>query len=116
MSNSIDWGNLVAKNRAKAFGVAWSQEELDAIAAGVSPEEIREGKWKAGKAAKKAPTVAGSSEKKDEPETLEQFLANPKTKHEALKAKAEELKVELKPDATKAEIVEAITNATKQPK
>ena len=42
--DSINWGKLVAQGRAKAYGVPWSDEELKALASGVSAEELRKGK------------------------------------------------------------------------
>jgi len=43
MSTNLDWSKLVAKNRVKAPGMQWSQEELDAIKRGVSPDDVRAG-------------------------------------------------------------------------
>lgn len=45
---NINWSNLVAKGRAKAHGVPWTEEEAKARAAGVSAEDIRDGVWKSG--------------------------------------------------------------------
>ena len=44
MTDSIPWMKLVAQGRAKSYGVAWSDEELKALASGVSPEELRKPK------------------------------------------------------------------------
>ena len=43
MSTQLDWSKLVAKNRVKAPGMQWNKEELDAIARGVSPDDVRAG-------------------------------------------------------------------------
>jgi len=43
MSTNLDWGKLVAKNRVKAPGMQWSKEESEAIARGVSPDDVRAG-------------------------------------------------------------------------
>lgn len=44
MPTSINWGKLVAQDRAKAMGVPWSEEELQAIHKhGISPEDVRAG-------------------------------------------------------------------------
>lgn len=40
---SINWANLVAKGRAKAIGVPWSEEEAAARAVGVPAEYVRDG-------------------------------------------------------------------------
>jgi len=43
MSTQLDWGKLVAKNRVKAPGMQWNDEELAAMARGVSPDDVRAG-------------------------------------------------------------------------
>jgi len=39
------WAKLVQKNRAKAITVPWTEEEVKALQAGVSAEDIRSGAW-----------------------------------------------------------------------
>jgi hypothetical protein len=43
MSTNLDWSKLVAKNRVKAPGMQWSEEERAAIAKGVDPDDVRAG-------------------------------------------------------------------------
>jgi len=44
MSTTVNWDKLVAQNRAKAHGIAWSDEEMDAIYnKGIDPEKVRRG-------------------------------------------------------------------------
>lgn len=121
---SADLAKLATQGRAKDASTPWSNEELEAIASGVDREDIRSGKWKPAKSKAPAPKKAEGGDAGDtntpddkdpkdpKPFDLAAFLANPKTKADELKAKAAELNVEIAPDATKAEIVEAITKAT----
>lgn len=43
MLTTINWGRLVAQNRAKAPGIMWTPEEMKALQDGVSPELVRAG-------------------------------------------------------------------------
>ena len=40
---SINWGNLVAKGRAKAIGIPWTENEQAALQAGVPVDYVRNG-------------------------------------------------------------------------
>lgn len=39
----VDWGTLVSQNRAKAFGIPWSDKEWTALKSGIPADYIREG-------------------------------------------------------------------------
>ena len=43
MSTTINWALLVEKNRAKAHGIPWTEEEMAAIQSGISPDDVRAG-------------------------------------------------------------------------
>jgi len=66
MNAGINWGKLVKQGRAKAPGIPWTQEELDAIHKnGMTVEEVR-----AGKLAPTAPKKA--SKGKEKPLSIEE--------------------------------------------
>lgn len=41
--DTINWGKLVLQNRAKAIGIPWSKEDLEAMKNGLTPDEVRAG-------------------------------------------------------------------------
>lgn len=43
MSTQLDWAKLVKQNRVKAPGIVWTPQEMEAIANGVDPEDVRAG-------------------------------------------------------------------------
>ena len=43
MTTTINWAKLVEKNRAKAHGIPWSEEESKALKAGIDPDDVRAG-------------------------------------------------------------------------
>lgn len=43
MTTTINWAKLVEKNRAKAHGIPWSEEELKALQLGINPDDVRAG-------------------------------------------------------------------------
>ncbi|MCK4823354.1 Rho termination factor N-terminal domain-containing protein [bacterium] len=43
MSTTVNWAKLVEKNRAKAHGIPWSDEENEAIQSGINPDDVRAG-------------------------------------------------------------------------
>ncbi len=45
--SKINWEALLVKNRVKAIGVPWTDEEHKAIQDGVSPDDVRNGILKA---------------------------------------------------------------------
>jgi len=62
--SGINWAKLVGENRAKAMGIPWSKEELDAIHnKGISVEDVR-----AGILNKKEVKEADKKEKEDGPD------------------------------------------------
>ncbi len=99
--NTINWGNLVANGRAKAFGIAWSEEESAARALGIPAEFVREGILTL-KEYEKAKV-------KDEQTTQENGEKPVSRMNSAeLKAKATELGLEFGPDATNSSLKEII--------
>jgi hypothetical protein len=99
--NSINWPLLVSKNRAKADGVPWSDEELKALAAGVPADHVRKGIL-----------TLKDSEKEQKVEDKQTAKTGEKPIHRMniaeLREKATELGLEFTPDATKAALVEII--------
>ena len=43
MTTTVNWAKLVEKNRAKAHGIPWSNEENEAIQSGINPDDVRAG-------------------------------------------------------------------------
>ena len=43
MNSEINWSNLVRNGRAKAVGISWSKEELEALKNGMTPSQVRQG-------------------------------------------------------------------------
>lgn len=101
MSNEINWANLVAKNRAKAFGVPWSDEENRALQAGVPADFVREGVLTVEDYQAKSKAEEVQQNKTGEKPVARMNLGE-------LKEKATSLGLEFTPDATKAALVEII--------
>lgn len=107
MSNEINWANLVAKGRAKAHGIPWSDKELLALQAGVPSDFVREGVL--------TMEEYQSLSKKEEAETAKTGEKKVERMNLAeLKTKATELGIEFAPEATKAALVEVINNKLKE--
>lgn len=69
---SLNWENLVSKNRAKSIGVAWTPEEAEAIRNGeVTAEELRTEALEKVIADKKKDEVKEVASKEETPEVKE---------------------------------------------
>jgi hypothetical protein len=97
---SVNWGNLVAKGRAKAIGIPWTEKEQVAIHSGVPAEYVRNGvlTMKEYKEAK----VGHGDEKPP----------NYMTKAE-LQNKAKELGIAFVPETTRAELLSLVLTSNK---
>lgn len=102
MSNGADWGSLVAQGRAKAHGVAWSEEELHALHELKIPLEFVRGGC----------LTLEAYEKATKGETKPQYM-----KREDLLAKAKELGIEIAEGsgATRAELMLLIEEKSRNP-
>jgi hypothetical protein len=99
--SEINWPNLVAKGRAKAHGVPWSEEENAALALGIPADFVREGILTQ-VAYKKAQGKDAVVEK----ETGEKPLSRMNLAE--LEEKAKSLGLEFTPGVTKAALLEII--------
>lgn len=104
MSNEINWAEKVAQGRAKAHGVPWNDAENNAIYnLGIPAEFVREGVLTL-----EAYEEAKNKDKSFEDSTGEKPL-NKMNKTE-LEEKAKSLGLEFTPSATKAALIEIISN------
>lgn len=83
MSTSIDWAKLVNEGRAKAIGIPWSDEELEALENGISPEDVRAG-------------ILSEDDYEEEEEEEKKLIRHTK---EELMQKADEMGIEYEEDA-----------------
>lgn len=91
MDAGINWGKLVKQGRAKAPGIPWTEEELNAIHKnGMSVEDVRAGILEPTKAPKKA------SKGKEKPVSVEESLEL--ISMPELVKKAQELKIVFDPN------------------
>lgn len=103
MSNEINWAGLKAQNRVKDINIPWTNEEIELIKSGANPEDVRAGKVK--------PSTPSVSKKAGGDDNLDTGPKLKSLKKDELLQKAKDLGIEVAEDATKAEIIEAITNS-----
>ncbi|HUV72297.1 MAG TPA: hypothetical protein VMW25_04755 [Clostridia bacterium] len=104
MAQMIDWGKLVSQGRAKAAGISWSDEEMQAVVllcktfnktmSEVAPY-VRQGIF----------TAEDYKKAQDKPGVVNPYL---KLSKDALMKKAQELEIPVSPDATKEVLADII--------
>lgn len=100
----INWANLVEKGRAKAIGVAWNEDEIAALDAGVPADFVRDGILSLEKYKK-----VSSQEEEKTVETGEKPVA--RMSKPELVEKAKSLGLEFGPEATIPSLREIINSA-----
>jgi hypothetical protein len=93
-----NWTKLVDQGRAKAHGIPWSEEELAAIASGVSVEHVRGG------------ILTPEAQEVEESEAEEAGKKPQYMKKDELLAKAKEIGIEIADEeaVTRADLITAI--------
>jgi hypothetical protein len=89
---SVNWGNLVAKGRAKAFGIPWTEKEQAALQEGVPVEYVRNG------------VLSMKDYKEVKGKHGDEKPSNYMTKAE-LQEKAKQLGIAFVPETTRAELL-----------
>ena len=98
MTTTINWAKLVEKNRAKAHGIPWTDEENKAIQSGISPDDVRAG-------------ILTKKDAKEDKDSIERMS------DDDLKSLAKKLKIEFLPDAVnRNDLISEIKKAQKTKK